>query len=315
MKGPKSSDFRADDLRYLVAVVDAGRVTSAAETLGVDHSTVSRRLQALERSLGVRLLDRGPDGVSLTEKGQVILAHARTVVAAMDTVAQVASGSESTSLSGTVRVTSADGFGAMFVVPAIARVREHHPLLNVELVTGARELTLRESSFDIAVTVGAPATRLFHERLCDYDNAFFASEDYFAEHGDPTSLAELGEHALIFFVSTLERVRELDVTAYVSKPKIRFSSTNIFAQVEAVRSGMGIGLLSKFMAHRVPGLRPVSAYLPPARVPVTFVARHEAMRRREVLVVREALQQEVHKRRHELIWAHDGRGGAPRTAQ
>lgn len=302
MTGQDPSDFRADDLRYLVAVADSGRVVSAAKALGVDHSTVSRRLQALERSLGVRLLDRGPDGWDLTDKGQAVLEHARTVVKAMSTVVQVASGSGSTSLSGTVRVTAADGFGTVFVVPAIARVREQHPDLNVELVTGARELTLRETSFDLAVTVGVPATRLFTERLCEYDNAFFASDQYLARHGDPESLAELRHHPLVFFVDAMERVHELDVTEYVPEPTIRFSSNNIFAQLEAVRLGVGIGLLSKFMAHRVPGIRPVSAYVPPARVPVTLVARREAARRREVLVIREALRQEVRSRRHELIW-------------
>ncbi|PRY09764.1 LysR family transcriptional regulator [Kineococcus rhizosphaerae] len=313
MTGQDPFDFRADDLRYLVAVADSGRVVSAAKALGVDHSTVSRRLQALERSLGVRLLDRGPDGWNLTDKGQEVLEHARTVVKAMSTVAQVASGSGSTSLSGTVRVTAADGFGAVFVVPALARVREQHPSLNVELVTGARELTLRESSFDLAVTVGVPTTRLFNERLCEYDNAFFASDEYLARHGDPTSLAELSHHPLVFFVDAMERIHELDVAEHVPEPNVRFSSNNIFAMLEAVRLGVGVGLLSKFMAERVPGLRPVAAYVPPARVPVTLVARRESVRRREVLVVREALQQEVRDRRHELIWTRGTKDDASRT--
>ncbi len=293
---------KADDLRYLAAVADTGRVVTAAKALGVDHSTVSRRLQALERSLAVRLVHRGTDGWDLTDAGRAILVHARTIQQAVETAVHVAAGTEPETLSGTVRLTAADGFGTLFVVPAVARVREQHPALNIELITGARELTLRDTSFDLAITVGTPATRLFTERLCEYDNAFFASERYLAEHGNPASLAELRHHALVFFVDALERIHELDINDLVPEATVRFSSTNIFAQLEAVRRGVGIGLMSKFVAHTAPELRPVSAFMPPARVPVTLVARREAMRRREILVIREALQQEVRTRRHELVW-------------
>lgn len=294
--------IKADDLRYLAAVADTGRVVTAAKALGVDHSTVSRRLQALERSLAVRLVHRGADGWDLTDAGRAILVHARTIQRAVETVAHVTAGTESETLSGTVRLTAADGFGALFVVPAVARVREQHPLLNIELITGARELTLRQSSFDLAITVGNPETRLFTERLCEYDNAFFASERYLAEHGNPASLTELRQHPLVFFVDALERIHELDITEFAPDSAVRFSSTNIFAMLEAVRRGVGIGLMSKFVAHTAPEIRPVSAYMPPARVPVTLVVRPDAMRRREILVIREALHQEVRTRRHELVW-------------
>lgn len=301
----KSSDvngIKADDLRYLAAVADTGRVVTAAKALGVDHSTVSRRLQALERSLAIRLVHHGADGWELTDAGREILVHARTIQRAVETVAHFASGTEPETLSGTVRLTAADGFGALFVVPAVARVRQQHPSLTIELVTGARELTLRQSSFDLAITVGTPATRLFTERLCEYDNAFFASERYLAEHGDPASLTELSRHPLVFFVDALERIHELEINDFVPESTVRFSSTNIFAQLEAVRRGVGIGLMSKFVAHTAPELKTVSAYMPPARVPVTLVARREAMRRREILVIREALHREVRLRRHELVW-------------
>ncbi len=293
---------RADDLRYLAAVADSGRVVTAAAALGVDHSTVSRRLQALERSLAVRLLQRGTDGWHLTDAGHAILEHARTIQRAVEAVMHIASGDELETLTGTVRLTAADAFGALFVVPAIARVRKQHPALNIELITGARELTLRRTRFDLAITVGVPITRLFTERLCEYDNAFYASEQYLTEHGDPASLTELRQHTLVFFVDALERIHELDIHEFAPESTVRFSSTNIFAQLEAVRRGIGIGLISKFVAHTAPELRTVSAYTPPARVPVTLVARREAMSRRAIQVIRDALHQEVRTRRHELVW-------------
>lgn len=294
---------RADDLRFLAAVADTGRMTTAGNALGVDHSTVSRRLRALEKALGARLVARGPEGWELTPTGRAVVEHARAVQSAVDRATRAAAGAPADSIVGTVRVTAADGFGTRFVVPALARVRARHPNLSMELVTGARELTLRDSNFDLGVIPGRPpVTRLFTERLCDYDSAFYASDAYLAEKGDPTSLDELRRHALIYFVDSLQRVRELDLGNHLPEPAVRFSSTNIFAQLEATRCGVGIALMSRFMAGTAPELRRVAVEVPLPRVPVTLAARRDAMARREVLVVRTALHEEVRSRRDELVW-------------
>ncbi|WP_328458157.1 LysR family transcriptional regulator [Amycolatopsis sp. NBC_00438] len=299
-------DVRADDLRFLAALADTGRLMTAAKLLRVDHTTVSRRLRALENALGSRLFDRGLEGWELTETGRAVVEHARTVQKAVDRAIRAVAGTEADALTGTVRVTAADGFGTRFVVPAIARVQAKHPDLNVELITGARELALRESTFDLGITLGQPpVTRLVTEKLCDYDSGFFASETYLTEHGDPVSFEELERHPLIFFVDAMQRVREVDLGRYLPNAVVRFSSTNIFAQLEATRRGVGIALLSKFMAGTAPDLRPIAAAVPLPRVPVTLAARREALTRREVRVVREALLREVHNRQDELIWHAD----------
>ncbi|MET0493331.1 MAG: LysR family transcriptional regulator [Actinoplanes sp.] len=295
--------MRADDLRILAALADTGRLMSAAKVLGVDHTTVSRRLRALERALGSRLFDRGLEGWELTDTGRAVVEHARTIQSAVDLATRAAVGTDADSLTGTVRVTAADGFGTRFVVPALTRVQARHPGLNVELVTGARELSLRESTFDLGITLGqTPVTRLVTERLCDYDSAFYASETYLAEHGDPGSLEELADHPLIYFIDAMQRVREVDLSSYLSNAVVRFSSTNIFAQLEATKRGVGIALMSKFMAVTAPELRLIAAAVPRPRVPVTLAARREAITRREVRVVRAALLHEVQNRQDELIW-------------
>jgi DNA-binding transcriptional LysR family regulator len=296
-------DVRADDLRFLAALADTGRLMTAATVLGVDHTTVSRRLRALESALGSRLFDRGHEGWELTDTGRTVVEHARAIQKAVDLATRAAVGTDADALTGTVRVTAADGFGTRFVVPALARVQAKHPGLNVELITGARELALRESTFDLGITLGQPpATRLVTERLCDYDFGFYASETYLKEHGDPASLEELERHPLIFFVDAMQRVREVDLSSYLPNAVVRFSSTNIFAQLEATRHGVGIALLPKFIAITAPDLRPIAAAVPRPRVPVTLAARREAMTRREVRTVRAALLHEMHNRQDELIW-------------
>lgn len=148
--------LRADDLRYLLALARTGRLVAAASALGVDHTTVSRRISALEKVIGVRLAERGADGWELTDIGRTVAENARPIEEAIENVANAATGGDATSLRGTVRVTAPDGFGSIFVAPALTRIQQEHPQLNVELITATRELTLHQSRFDLAVAVGSP---------------------------------------------------------------------------------------------------------------------------------------------------------------
>jgi len=81
-----------DDLRYFLALTEAGTLSGAAKACGVEHTTVARRVEALERALDTRLFDRFPKGWSLTAAGKALLPHARRVGDDMDTLRRVASG-------------------------------------------------------------------------------------------------------------------------------------------------------------------------------------------------------------------------------
>ena len=157
---------RADDLRFLVALANTGRLVAAAAALGVDHSTVSRRIRALEKVLRARLIERGADGWELTETGRAVAEHARPIQKAVEQAAMAARGARPDMLTGTIRITAPDGFGTVFVVPALTQVRKQHPNLNVELITATRQLSLYQSGFDLAIAVGKPeAPRYTHELL------------------------------------------------------------------------------------------------------------------------------------------------------
>lgn len=128
--GARSADprkLRADDLRYLLAVSRTGRLVTAADALGVDHTTVSRRIAALEKSLGLRLIERGAEGWTLTDIGRAVSESARVIEEAIDRVVDTVTGQDSPSLHGTVRVSAPDGFGTVFATPALVRVRRRHP--------------------------------------------------------------------------------------------------------------------------------------------------------------------------------------------
>lgn len=304
---------RADDLRYLAAVVDTGRLIAAARRLGVDHSTVSRRLQALQDALGTRLIARGDDGWVLTAEGRIVAEQARVIQGAVEEAVRSVAGTAPDELIGTVRVTAPDGFGARFVTPTVTRLRREHPGLNVELLTGVERLDLRQTSFDIAVIAGeTSSSSVFTERLGSYDSAFYASSRYLAEHGNPRSVEELGRHRLIHFVDPHSRGSEIELSIHVPGATVGFAATSSFALVEAARRGGGIALIPKFMAETTRDLRRVAAPIPPFTVDVSLAIRQRAARRAEVQAVRLALHQEVLSRLHELAW-HEAR--APRLVR
>lgn len=294
-------NVRADDLRYLVAVANTGRLVAAAAALGVDHTTVSRRIRSLERVLRATLIERGADGWELTEAGRAVAEHARPIQQAVEQAAKAASGAGPDTLTGTIRITAPDGFGVAFVVPALAEVRSRHPDLNVELITATRELRLYQSGFDLAIAVGKPvATKVFTELLAEYTIELYASVDYLADHPLPVTVDDLTRHTLIFYVESMLQIGDLDLARYLPQVTARFTSTNVLAQLEATRCGAGIGLLPRYLALREPSLRRVCPAIAPLPSRFSLAIRRDSVSRAGVGVVREALFEQVRNRADEL---------------
>jgi len=299
--GPDPHEVSADDLRYLLAVARVGRLVSAAALLGVDHTTVRRRLDRLEAALGARLLDRGADGWQLTAIGRDVVERAAPLEGLVEQVVAAASGGDA--VRGTVRVAAPEGFGSLFAAPALARVRVEHPGIALELVTSTRPLSLRGSGFDLAITVGASAgSRVTAELLTEYALRLYAAPSYLAARPPIRTPTDLEGHDLVFYVDALLTVRELDLaTLALEGMSLGFGSTNVFAQLEATRAGAGIGLLHAFMGEGAAGLEPVLPGSVDFRLPFMLSQRHDSPAIDAVQLVREALQREVAERRDELL--------------
>ncbi|GAA1392359.1 LysR family transcriptional regulator [Kitasatospora putterlickiae] len=298
---PVGDRLRADDLRYLLAVARTGRLVTAADALGVDHTTVSRRVAALEKGLGVRLMERGTEGWALTDAGKAVCESAHAIEDALARAVDAVSGQDAPSLHGTVRVSAPDGFGTLFATPALTRVRRRHPRLRAELITATRQLPLRPAGFDLALTIGRPPrSRLVTEHLTDYALGLYADEEYLARRGAPGTVGELREHPLVFYIESMLQVGDLDIERHLPGVTPAFSSTNVFAQVEATRLGAGVGVLPAFLAERA-GLRRLLAEEVDIRLPITLAVRREAATRPAVRAVRDALHQEVADRAAELL--------------
>lgn len=294
--------IRADDLRYLLVVARTGRRSAAASDLGVDDTTVTRRIRALEQALGARLLERGADGWELTEIGREIAALSEPIEAAVKRAVSAVDGTRTTALYGTVRVTAPDAFGTYFVAPALAKMRSRHPQLTVELMTATRQLNLYQTGFDVAIAVGTPVSkRLVSEKITEYALGLYATDEYLATNGEPATVDEVLNHTIIWFVDSMLQVGDLDLERHLPGVSAKFMSTNVLAQVEATRTGSGLGLLPAYLAIRHPELRRVLPHAVDVRIEYSLAVRRENLTSPAVRAIRSAIFAEVRARIDELL--------------
>ena len=170
--GPR---LRWDDLELLLALGRAGTLSGAAQRLGVNTSTVGRRLDGLEAALAVHLFDRSPTGLSATELAEALLPVAETMERSVADALRLVEGRE-TAPQGLVRVTAPPGIANWFLAPALVRLRERYPALTIELdaAIGYADLTRREA--DIALRSARPRSGdLVSVRLTQADSVIVAA--------------------------------------------------------------------------------------------------------------------------------------------
>lgn len=291
----------ADDLLILLAVGRSGRFVSAADELGLNHTTVSRRITALERTLGGRVLTRASGGWELTDLGREALAAAEAVEAAVRSLGSDTEGGRI--LEGVVHISATDGFSAYIAAPAAARVQRRHPRVAVELVTATRRASTQRSGLDLEVVVGRPRVlRAQARRLGDYCLGLYGARGYLAEHGTPDTVGELYRYPLVYFIETMLRVDDLDLaSSFAPAMRESVSSTNVFVHVEATRAAAGLGLLPCFMADRHSDLIRVLPGQVAVRLSYWLVARPETLRRPEVALVVDAIGDYVREQQHVLL--------------
>lgn len=254
--------FAWDDLRFLLAVARDGSTLAAARALGVNQSTVHRRLLELERRTGLKLVVRKPSGYQLTEPGHALLLPAQAVAEAVADIERAVRAQKS-AISGIVRLTCPEPIMERLTgSPLLALLAERHPGLRLEFVMSDTYLDLAKGEADIALRSGEPEDEtLVGKKVATSHWAVYASASYVQYHGEPASQAELPAHDLIGFEGVLARHRAakwLDTVA----PGHKFAASNssVLGVLHAVKSGIGIAPLPTTIADREPDLVQV---LPP----------------------------------------------------
>jgi DNA-binding transcriptional LysR family regulator len=266
-----------DDVRIFLAVARAGQILGAARRLELNHATVSRRVAALEDALGAKLFRRLTTGSELTATGERFLAVAERMEADMIAArSELAGGDEA--ISGTVRIGAPDGFGVAFLASRLGALTARHAELKIQLVPVPRSFSLSRREADIAITTERPTEgRLVAQKLVDYSLGLYASRAYAQANGLPATPAELKAHRLVGYVPDLVFSPSLAYAPeFLPDWDASFSISSALGQVEAVRSGAGIGILHAFIARAQAELVPVDAAKPIRRA--YWLVYHESVR-------------------------------------
>jgi DNA-binding transcriptional LysR family regulator len=236
-----------DDLKVLLALSRRGSVAGAARELEVDHSTVSRRLTALEEVLGAQLLIRGGREFSWTAEGQAMVAAAEEVEATIvNATRQVRSAK--LEVAGTVRVATTPGF-LTILAPVLPNFLKRYPALKFEFSASLDRVDLARGDADIAVRFAKPAEPdLIARHVTDAGWYLYASNNYISAHKMPRSHEELSQHPLVLFVESLHQygpgLRWLE--NYRCDGTVVTRVDNLQSAAQLLEHSSGIGVLPKF---------------------------------------------------------------------
>ncbi len=240
-----------NDLRYFLELSRQGKLIHAATRLQVDHTTVSRRITALEKQLDVRLFDKSPVGYQLTDAGLRLLPLAEEIEARSNRVYQDIAGKD-TRLSGTVRVSVPEALGSQVIAPRIVEFCREHPDIEIELIAETRRMSLSRREADIAINLARPDRgRLIAWKLCDYRLKLYGAQSYLDSHTIINSMDDLAAHAFVSYIDDLIEMPELRFfESTIKNAHVVFRSSNVGAQFNAILQGTGLGIVHCFMAQQ-----------------------------------------------------------------
>jgi DNA-binding transcriptional LysR family regulator len=237
--------FNWNDLRHLLAVSRYGSTLAAAKALGVNQSTVHRRLAELESRVGLALVKRHPSGYRLSELGETLIGHVLSVeeaVVALERQVQALKHD----LKGVICLTCPEPTVSRIAATGLLdRFYERYPGLTVEFVTSDRYLDIAKGEADVAFRSGEPADdSLVGRKICDSVWAIYASRSYVQQHGRPGSIAELADHALIGFDGIMRHHRVAKwLPLVVPNARIVNRNNSMLGTLSAVKAGIGVAPL------------------------------------------------------------------------
>lgn len=271
--------FDWNDLKHFLAVARLGSTLAAAKAQRLSQSTVHRRLEALEKSLGRRLVKRHPSGYRLTELGEEIRGYAEAVEEAVAALERRMKASE-TELIGTVRVTCPEAVGYRFMRSALPdKFSAAFPKLRLEFVMSDSIIDLAKGQADVAIRAGQPSEKqLVGRKIADSPWAVFASRTYLEKYGRLTERRDINCHTVVSFEGALkEHSAGRWLRAVAPEARVAARATSIPAVVLAVKSGVGLAPLPVIVGEQDNDLVKALPPLPDLSTPFHILI-HEDMR-------------------------------------
>lgn len=264
-----------DDLRLLLAVSRRGSFLQAGQLLGIAASTVSRRLTQLEAALGEPLVERGVEGCWLTSRGQSLVDVALAAEAGLRRQTVARQPGQQAELSGNVLVSAGEGF-ASSVLEAASRFTALHPRCSVELLLAAEFHKIVRGVADVAVRtahLGEPS--LIYKSIGRVAYGVFAQASYVERFPGltPATAPPIG------LLPPLDMLPQMRAAKAAGLARAQISVNSFTAQLEAVRRGLGVGVLPRILAR---DLVEVFAQLPIPDLEVYLVSRPQALKQAHI---------------------------------
>ncbi len=311
----KSSEFDWDDLRYFVRAARVRTLAGTARALGVEHTTIGRRLTVLEHKLGAPLFIRGPDGLRLTALGARVLPLVEDVERAVRAVQEAVFADR-----GKVRLAVPSGFTAL-ITQHLDALQRQHAAVSLELLSGSRPVDLKKGEAELALRLG-PVTDedLVAQSMGEVGWSLYAADTYLARRGAPVDPRTLSGHEIIGYDESLEAVPGAKwLAAHAQDAKTVLRSREMTDMLEAAAAGLGLAVLPCVLGDTEPTLRRLSDEIlgtrrlslvyrremlrvAPVRAVITFVA--SLMREHAGLISGVAPPHNAHRSRGSKIRSH-----------
>jgi DNA-binding transcriptional LysR family regulator len=275
-----------NDLHYFLAAVRARTLAGAARALGVKHSTVGRRLTALERALGAAVMIRGEHGLQLTQLGEKLVPHAEAIERSVaelqyQTISQTAR----------VRVAVPTGLVKPFT-PHFAQFRREHPDISLEFLSSSLPADLNKGEAELALRVGPIAgvdplsdENLVAKEIGDLGWSLYASPIYLARHAAPIDPRDLVGHEVLGFHSRLAAMPGAKwIAEHGAGASIVLVNREIVEMNTAAVAGVGLAVLPCIVADSEPGLKRLTPEIL-GHNPLSVVYRREVALNRSVSTV------------------------------
>lgn len=243
-----------DHLRFFLVLARAKTLTNAARLMGVEHTTVARRIQALEHNLGITLFKREQHGYELTSEGLALMPRVEQMEQAFFQIERV-----NTPLQGRIRIGTPEGFGTTFLAQRLAQFSKQYPSLTIDLIPVSKTIKLSHREADIVISIDRPKNGPYIiTRFSDYCLKLYGSQHYLAQHAPILCIQDLKQHQFVNYINDLVYSSELYCLERLPiEVSAGLRSSSIVAQQMAVSAGAGLAILPVFMAGHQPELTEV----------------------------------------------------------
>jgi DNA-binding transcriptional LysR family regulator len=263
-----------DDLRYILAVANHGSLARAARSLGVNHTTVLRRVDTFEKQLGLRLFERLPTGYVLTAGGEELVAAARNIDESVTTLQRRLAGQD-LRLTGTVRVTTTDTLMGSILPEILAEFRQSHAGIRIEIAVSNLMLNLTRRDADVAIRpVKNPPQTLVGRRVARIAFAIYGSPRYLEQH----QFKDLGKY---LWVGPDDSLADTSMAHWMRgklpESEIVLRADSLLALRQAAQAGLGLAALPCYLGDTASDLRCVHRPIPEMETAL-WVLTHEDLR-------------------------------------